>query len=123
MAKRYELSDEQWLRIADLLPGKVGDPGRSGDDNRRFVSGVLWVLRSGAHWHDLPPRYGKWKSVHKRFTRWAGAGVWERVFDSLITDPDNDYLMLDSSLVRAHQQAATGKGGTGTRLWGAPEVD
>ena len=123
MAKRYELSDEQWLRIADLLPGKVGDPGRSGGDNRRFVNGVLWVLRSGAHWHDLPPRYGKWKSVHKRFTRWAKAGVWERIFDSLITDPDNDYLMLDSSLVRAHQQAATGKGGTGTRLWGVPEVD
>ena len=123
MAKRYELSDEQWLRIADLLPGKVGDPGRSGGDNRRFVNGVLWVLRSGAHWHDLPPRYGKWKSVHKRFTRWAKAGVWERVFASLTTDPDNDYLMLDSSLVRAHQQAATGKGGTATRLWGAPEVD
>ena len=123
MAKRYELSDQQWRRIADLLPGKVGDPGRSGDDNRRFVNGVLWVLRSGAHWHDLPPRYGKWKSVHKRFTRWAKAGVWERVFDSLTADPDNDYLMLDSSLVRAHQQAATGKGGTRTRLWGVPEVD
>ena len=123
MVKRYELSDEQWLRIADLLPGKVGDPGRSGGDNRRFVNGVLWVLRSGAHWHDLPPRYGKWKSVHKRFTRWAKAGVWERVFNSLVADPDNDYLMLDSSLVRAHQQAATGKGGTGTRLWGVPEAD
>ena len=123
MAKRYELSDQQWRKIADLLPGKVGDPGRSGDDNRRFVNGVLWVLRSGAHWHDLPPRYGKWKSVHKRFTRWAKAGVWERVFDSLTADPDNDYLMLDSSLVRAHQQAATGKGGAGTRLWGVREVD
>ena len=123
MAKRNELSDEQWRKIADLVPGKVGDPGRSGDDNRRFVNGVLWVLRSGAHWHDLPPRYGKWKSVHKRFTRWAKAGVWERVFDSLTADPDNDYLMLDSSLVRAHQQAATGKGGTGTRLWGVPEAD
>ena len=123
MAKRYELSDQQWRRIADLLPGKVGDPGRSGDDNRRFVNGVLWVLRSGAHWHDLPPRYGKWKSVHKRFTRWAKAGVWERVFDSLTADPDNDYLMLDSSLVRAHQQAATGKGGTKTRLWGVREAD
>ena len=123
MAKRYVLSAKQWRRIADLLPGKVGDPGRSGDDNRRFVNGVLWVLRSGARWHDLPPRYGKWKSVHKRFTRWAKAGVWERVFESLTADPDNDYLMLDSSLVRAHQQAATGKGGTRTRLWGAPEVD
>ncbi len=123
MAKRYELSAQQWRRIAGLLPGKVGDPGRSGDDNRRFVNGVLWVLRSGAHWHDLPPRYGKWKSVHKRFTRWAKAGVWERVFDSLTADPDNHYLMLDSSLVRAHQQAATGKGGTRTRLWGVPEAD
>ena len=123
MAKRYELSDQQWQRIADLLPGKVGDPGRSGDDNRRFVNGVLWVLRSGAHWHDLPPRYGKWKSVHKRFTRWARAGVWERVFASLSRDPDNEYLMLDTTLVRAHQQAATGKGGAKTRLWGAPEAD
>ena len=123
MAKRYELSEDQWNRIAALLPGKEGDPGRSGEDNRRFVNGVLWVLRSGARWHDLPPRYGKWKSVHKRFTRWARAGVWERVFDSLTADPDNDYLMLDSSLVRAHQQAATGKGGPGTRLWGVPEVD
>ena len=123
MAKRYELSDQQWQKISDLLPGKVGDPGRSGDDNRRFVNGVLWVLRSGAHWHDLPPRYGKWKSLHKRFTRWAKAGVWERVFDSLTADPDNDYLMLDSSLVRAHQQAATGKGGTKIRLWGVREVD
>ena len=123
MAKRYELSDEQWRKIANLVPGKVGDPGRSGDDNRRFVNGVLWVLRSGAHWHDLPPRYGKYKSVHKRFTRWAKAGVWERVFDSLTADPDNDYLMLDSSLVRAHQQAATGKGGTATRLWGVREAD
>ena len=123
MVKRYELSDEQWRKMADLVPGKAGDPGRTGDDNRRFVNGVLWVLRSGAHWHDLPPRYGKWKSVHKRFTRWAKAGVWERVFDSLTADPDNDYLMLDSSLVRAHQQAATGKGGTATRLWGVPEAD
>ncbi len=122
MVKRYELSDAQWRRIADLVPGKVGDPGRSGADNRLFVHGVLWVLRSGAHWHDLPARYGKWKSAHKRFTRWAKAGVWERVFEQLTADPDNDYLMLDSSLVRAHQQAATGKGGTATRLWGVPEA-
>jgi len=123
MAQRYELSDRQWDCIRDLIPGKAGDPGRTGVDNRLFVNGVLWVLRSGAHWHDLPPRYGKWKSVHKRFTRCAKAGVWERIFAALTADRDNDYLMLDSTLVRAHQQAATGKGGTGTRLWGAPEAD
>ena len=121
MVKRYELSDAQWREICELIPGKAGDPGRTGRNNRLFVNGVLWVLRSGAHWHDLPSRYGKWKSVHKRFTRWAKAGVWERIFAELTADPDNDYLMLDSSLVRAHQQAATGKGGTEIRLWGVRE--
>ena len=102
MVKRYELSDEQWERIRELLPGKVGDPGRSGRDNRQFVNGVLWVLHSGAHWHDLPERYGKWKSVHTRFSRWAKAGVWERMFEALIRDRNNQYLMLDTTLVRAH---------------------
>jgi transposase len=121
--KRYELNEAQWERIGPLLPGKVGDPGRTGGDNRLFVNGVLWVLRSGAHWHDLPERYGKYKTLHKRFSRWAKGGVWEKVFASLIQDRDNQYLMLDSTLVRAHQQAATGKGGIKTRLWGVPEVD
>jgi transposase len=123
MIKRYELSDKQWERVRDLLPGKVGDPGRSGQDNRQFVNGVLWVLRSGARWHDLPERYGKWKSVHTRFSRWAKAGVWEQVFEALVRDRDNQYLMLDTTLVRAHQQAATGKGGPKIRRWGVPEED
>ena len=122
-AKRYELTEAQWSRISALLPGKASDPGRSGRDNRLFVNGCLWVLRSGAHWCDLPERYGKWKTLHKRFTRWAKAGVWDAVFAALIKDRDNQYLMLDSTIVRAHQQAATGKGGPRTRLWGVPEVD
>ena len=123
MVKRYELTDTQWQRIEALLPGKAGDAGRTAADNRLFVNGVLWVLRSGAHWHDLPPRYGKWKSVHTRFARWAKNGTWERVFEVLTKDRKNEYLMLDTTLVRAHQQAATGKGGAKTRLWGAPEED
>ena len=121
--KRYELTQAQWARIEPMLPGKTTDPGRTGGDNRLFVNGCLWVLRSGAHWRDLPERYGKWKTLHKRFTRWAKAGVWDEVFASLIKDRDNQYLMLDSTLVRAHQQAATGKGGPAIRLWGAPEAD
>jgi transposase len=123
MAKRYELSDEQWEQLRDLLPGKRSDPGRTARNNRNFINGVLWILRSGARWSDLPERYGKWKTVHKRFTRWAKTGVWEKVFESLLEDRENDYIMLDSSLVKAHQQAATGKGGAATRLWGVPEED
>jgi transposase len=119
---RYELSDVQWERIKDFLPGRTEHVGRTAMDNRLFVNGVLWVLRSGAHWHDLPDRYGKYKSVHKRFSRWATSGVWEKVFHELVGDRKNQYLMIDSTIVRAHQQAATGrKKGDRTRLWGAPE--
>src|ERR1044071_9218119 len=111
MASRYELNERQWNRVADLLPGRKETVGRTAADNRLFVNAVLWVLRSGARWSDLPERYGKYKSVHKRFTRWARAGVWERVFTLLARDRDNEYLMIDSSIVRAHAQAATGKKG------------
>lgn len=118
---RCELSHRQWERIEQLLPGKAGDPARTAVDNRLFINGVLWVLRSGARWSDLPARYVQYKSVHKRFTRWSAKCVWERVFQALTQDRDNEYLMIDSSIVRAHAQAATGKGGLRTRLWGAPE--
>jgi len=99
------------------------DPGRTAVDNRLFVNGCLWVLRSGAHWHDLPERYGKWKTVHRRFSRWCHAGAWERIFKTLSADRNNQYLMLDSTIVRAHQQAASGKGGPKVRRWGVPEAD
>jgi transposase len=115
---RYELSDAQWTRIEGLLPGRADTVGRTAANNRMFINGVLWVLRSGAHWHDLPERYGKYKSVHKRFSRWAASGVWSKVFGDLVADRKNPYLMIDSTIVRAHLQAATGrKKGARTRLW------
>jgi transposase len=83
---RYELSDLQWEQIKDLLPGRKEHVGRTAADNRVFVNGVLWVLRSGARWRDLPERYGKYKSVHKRFIRWANSGVWEKVFHEIVRD-------------------------------------
>jgi putative transposase len=106
------------MRIKDRLPGRVEHVGRTAADNRQFVNGVLWVLRSGARWSDLPERYGKYKSVHTRFMRWARRRVWEGIFDDLVKDK-----MIDSTIVRAHQQAATGrkKGASKTRLWGVPE--
>ena len=117
------MSDVQWERIKDTLPGRLEHVGRTAVDNRQFVDGVLWVLRSGARWSDLPERYGKYKSVHTRFMRWARSGVWERIFDDLVKDKKNQYLMIDSTIVRAHQQAATGrkKGAPKTRLWGVRE--
>ncbi len=110
MPKMRELTDAQWQEIKDLLPGKAGDRGRTARDNRAFVNGVLWMLRSGAYWRHMPERYGNWKSAHKRFTRWARAEVREEVFDVLTENSDNEYLMIDTTIVRTHRQAATGKG-------------
>ena len=121
--ERCELSPAQWRRIEGSLPGRPGWVGVTAKDNRKFVNGVLWVLRSGAHWKDLPPGYGNWKSVHKRFSRWAKTGIWEKIFQVLLDDPDNRYVMIDSTIVRAHQQAVCGKGGAKVRLWAAPGVD
>ena len=77
---RYGLRDDQWERIKDLLPGKPGDVGVTARDNRRFVEAVLYRYRAGIPWRDLPERFGDWKNTHRRFSRWAKAAVWERVF-------------------------------------------
>lgn len=103
--RRYEISDDNWERIADLLPGKESDRGVTAKDNRCFINAVLWIARTGAPWRDLPERYGKWNSVFRRYSRWAENGVWERVFVQL-QDPDLAWLMLDTTTIRAHQQAA-----------------
>jgi putative transposase len=105
MSRRYELTDEQWNRIESVLPGRPGDPGGQGRDNRLFVNAVIWVARTGAPWRDLPARFGLSNSVFQRFNRWAKSGVWERVFREL-QDPDLAALMLDSTVIRAHQHAA-----------------
>lgn len=104
MSRRYEISDQDWVRIAPLLKGKSGDVGRTGADNRLFVNAVVWIARSGAAWRDLPERFGNWNSVYQRFRRWAKAGHWQSIFEAL-QDPDLDWSMLDSTVVRAHQQA------------------
>jgi len=90
--------------------------GRPAEDNRRFVHEVLWVLRSGMCWQDMQERHGKYKTTHKRFTHWASAGVWDRVLADLLKDRENRYVMIDSNVVREHQQAATArKKGSGER--------
>lgn len=108
---RRELTDVQWARIESLVPGKKGDRGRAGKDNRLFVDAVLWILRTGAPWRDLPPECGRWNSVFVRFNRWSAKGIWESIFKVLADDPDFEHVMLDATIVRAHQHAAGAKGG------------
>ena len=79
---------------------------RAGTSNRLFVEAVIWKFRAGAPWRDIPERFGDGKNVHRRFSRWALKGVWERLFKALADDPDNEYAMLDATIVRAHQHSA-----------------
>src|SRR3954469_21730429 len=104
--RRYGVRDDQWERIQDLLPGRVGHVGRTAKDNRLFVEAVLYRYRTGIPWRDLPERLGCGIKVQTRFSRWAKAGVWERMFQHLAIDADNEYAMIDSTIVRAHQHSA-----------------
>ena len=106
MARRYALRDDQWERVETLLPGRKETVGVTAKDNRLFVEAVLYRYRAGIPWRDLPERFGPWKAVHTRFSRWAEKGVWEKVFKQLADDADNEYAMLDSTIVRAHQHSA-----------------
>jgi putative transposase len=120
---RSVLTDAQWQRIEPLLPGRVGHVGGTAPDNRLFLEAVLWIIRTGAPWRDLDENhFGLWKSVYNRFNRWSQSGVWERVFQSLAEDPDFEYVMIDSTVVRAHQHAAGAKGGRTIRRWAVVEV-
>jgi transposase len=107
--RRYGLRDDQWDRIKNLLPGREGWVGATAADNRLFVEAVLYRYRAGIPWRDLPERFGDWKNVHRRFSRWAESGVWKTVFQHLAADADNEYAMLDSTIVRAHQHSAGAK--------------
>lgn len=103
---RYGLRDDQWERIEGLLPGRDETVGVTAADNRLFVEGVLYRYRAGIPWRDLPGRFGDWKNVHRRFSRWAKSGMWRRIFQHLAADADNEYAMIDSTIVRAHQHSA-----------------
>ena len=118
MLPRHAISDADWERIKDLLPGRPGLSGWTAKDNRLFLDAVLWIAKTGAPWRDLPERFGNWNSVWKRFDRWARKGVWQRVFEAL-QDPDLEWLLLDSTVIRAHQHAAGKKGGPPLRPWAA----
>ncbi|QHO77792.1 IS5/IS1182 family transposase [Bradyrhizobium sp. CCBAU 051011] len=109
---RLVLSDAAWERMAPLIIGRPDQKGSTGRDNRMFVEGVLWIVRTGSPWRDLPEAFGDWNSVFRRFSRWSIKGVWWRIFEAMSDDPDFEYLIVDSTIVRAHQHAAGAKKGS-----------
>src|SRR5262245_6634739 len=124
MHHRHAIRDEDWDRIKNLLPGRPGLPGVTAKDNRLFVDAVLWIGKTGAPWRDLPERFGNWNSVWRRFDRWARKGVRHEGFQQL-QDPDLEWLILDSTIIRAPPHAAgakkkaTGLEGRSRKRWAA----
>jgi transposase len=118
---RGDLTNAQWARLEPLLPPQKPKTGRINQPHRRVINGILWILRTGAPWDDLPRRYGKTKTVSSRFYRWRKNGTWERIFAELRAQADQDQELdwvihfVDSTVVRAHQHAAGAKGGTQNR--------
>ncbi|WP_144245005.1 IS5 family transposase [Comamonas testosteroni] len=108
---RYVLRDGQWTRMSPLCLGKVGDRGRSGSNNRLFLEAVLWITRTGSPWRDLPPEFGKWSTVLKRFRDWVKADVFQKLFDAVSDQPHMEYVMLDATMVRVHRHGKGAKEG------------
>ncbi len=119
---RTVLRDDQWGRIEGFLPGKSTDCGVTAKNNRLFVEAVLWIIRTGSPWRDLPDDFGHWHRVYVRYNRWSKKGVWERVFKAMADAPDLEYLMVDGSIVRVHQHGATKKTNKQTKLRASREV-
>lgn len=108
---RHDISDRLWSVIEPHLSGGEGKVGRKADNNRKFINAVLWILRTGAPWRDLPSVYGGWKNTHRRFCRWRDAGKWEALLEHVICEPDFEWLMIDASHVKVHAHGTGAKGG------------
>ena len=100
LTQRHDISDHLWALLEPHLPGQAGQWGGIAHDNRRFINGVLWILRTGAPWRDLPEVYGDWKNTHRRFCRWRDKGLWESLLDRFIDDPDYEWLMIEPIFLR-----------------------
>ena len=109
--ERLAITDQVWDKVSPHLPGKVTDCGVTATDNRLFLEAVLWRVRTGSPWRDLPVTFGNWNSVFQRFRRWAKKGVFERLFEVLSQEPDFEYALIDGTIVSVHQKASGARGG------------
>jgi transposase len=112
------LNDAQWAIIEPFCLGKKSDPGQTGRDPRLFMEAVLWIVRTGAQWRELPGEFGKWNSVFKRFRRWVQVDVFYRMFKVLAADADFEYAMIDGTIVKVHRSGQGAKGGLSARPLG-----
>ena len=108
---RHDISDAAWALIEPHTIGNKGTWGGNAKDTRLFIDAVFWILRTGAPWRDLPPDYGNWNTVQRRFCRWRDKGIWERMLEAIVDDPDFEWLMIDASHVKVHPHAAGANGG------------
>jgi transposase len=113
--ERFVLTDAQWAKMEPHCLGKPTDPGRSGSDNRRFVEAVLWIVRTGSPWRDLPVFFGNWNTVFKRYRDWVKADVFVRLFEACSDAPDMEYAMVDATIVKVHRHGQGAKGGLRAR--------
>lgn len=113
--ERFVLTDAQWALIEPHCLGKSTDPGRSGRDNRLFMEAVLWIVRTGSPWRDLPAAFGNWSTAFRRFSDWRNADVFKRIFEALSSDPDMEYAMVDATIVKVHRHGQGAKGGRRAR--------
>ncbi|HDL16968.1 MAG TPA: transposase [Rhizobiales bacterium] len=121
--ERFVITDRSWALIESLLPGTNRDRGVTAKDNRLFLEAVLWKVRVGGPRRDLPLGFGEWNSIFRRFRRWAQRGVFQRIFEAVSGDPDFEYVLIDGTIISAHQKASGAKGGLSIRPSGAPKAD
>lgn len=121
--ERFVVSDRSWAIIEPLVPGTVWDSGVTAKDTRLFLEAVLWRVRVGGPWRDLPPGFGEWNSIFRRFRRWAQGDVFQRIFEAVSDDADFEYALIDGTIVSAHQKASGAKGGLAIRPLGAQKAD
>ena len=111
MLHRHDISDKLWEKLKDRIPGSEGKPGRKGSDNRKFLNAVFWIIRTGAPWRDLPLEFGDWKNTNRRFCRWRDRGIWEKLLEIVMLEPDYEWIMIDATHMKVHPHAAGAVGG------------
>jgi transposase len=120
--QRFVLSDAQWAKMEPHCLDKLSDPGRSGRNNRLFLEAVLWIVRTGSPWRDLPATFGNWSTACRRSNDWRRTDVFKRIFDAVSEEPDMEYAMVDATIVKVHPHGQGAKGGLKARPWAAQKV-